>query len=246
MHKPYRFILFDFVNTLFLPDPEAVPTIEVEGKRVVSTAPVLKERLAQRLGHLDVLAIYRAHREAWRWVEAQRGESHKEIEATIRFRHFLALLGVPDADDSLVQQAVEVHMDVVTGAFRLPPEHRRLLEDLRRRFHLGILSNFDYAPALLRLLEAQGIAEWFEPVVISADIGCRKPGAEAFAAALARAPAPLEAVLHVGDTWVADVEGACGASIDVAWINLNREAVPEQPRATYVIENLGQLGPLLE
>jgi putative hydrolase of the HAD superfamily len=246
MPKPYRFILFDFVNTLFLPDPEAVPTIEVDGKRVVSTAPVLKERMARRFGHLDVLAIHRAHREAWQWVEARRGETHKEIAAAIRFRHFLSLLGVPDADDALVQEVVEVHMGVVTGAFRLPVEHRRLLERLRRRFHLGILSNFDYAPALRRLLEARGIAEWFDPVVISADIGCRKPGAEAFAAALARAPAPLEAVLHVGDTWVADVEGACGASIDVAWINLNREAVPPHPKATYVIENLSQLGPLLE
>ncbi len=246
MPKPYRYILFDFVNTLFMPDPSAVPTIEVDGQRVVSTAHLLRERMADRLGHLDVQTIHRAHRAAWQWVEAQRGATHREIEATVRVRQFFALLGMADADDALVEQALGLHMGVITGAMRLPPEHRRLLDDLRGRFHLGILSNFDHAPPLLGLLEREGIAEWFAPVVISAEIGCRKPSARAFDAVLSRVPAPLESVLHVGDTWGADVEGACGIPIDVAWINLHGEAVPPTPQATYVIENLGQLGPLLD
>jgi FMN phosphatase YigB (HAD superfamily) len=246
MPKPYEFLLFDFVNTLFMPDTAAVPTIEVDGKRVVSTAALLREQLPERFGHLDVRTIHQAHRDAWNWVEAQRGEDHREIEAPVRFRHFLALLGLPDAGDELVETAVGLHMGIVTGAFRLPPEHRDLLDRLRRRYRMGILSNFDFSPPLRALLATHGIAGWFETVVISADIGCRKPSPRAFSAALDAGKVAPPGVLHVGDTWVADVEGARGASIDVAWINLNGAALPQDGRATYVIERLTQLEPLLD
>jgi putative hydrolase of the HAD superfamily len=246
MPKPYRFLLFDFVNTLFLPEETAVPYIEVEGKRVVSTAALLRERMPEIFGHLEVQAIYQAHRDAWTWVEAQRGEEHREIQAYARFQHLLALLGMPDAKRYVVETVVETHMEIVTGAFRLPPGHRDMLERLRRRFHLGILSNFDHAPPLRRLLAAHGIADWFDRVAVSADIGWRKPDPRAFSTALAGCPFPRHAVLHVGDTWIADVEGARGALLDAAWINLNGEVPPQQGRATFMIERLTQLEPLLD
>lgn len=245
MPKPYEFLLFDFVNTLFMPDPSRVPTVDVDGKQVVSTAGVLRERMPETFGKLEVRTIYQAHRDAWRWVEQQRGLEHREIEASVRFRYFLSLLGIQDADDGLVLEAVELHMGIVTGAFQLPREHKDLLDRLRRRHRLGILSNFDHAPPLRALLEAHGIAEWFESVVISAEIGCRKPSSKAFGAALSGCNTPLSAVLHVGDTWVADVEGARAAAIDVAWINLTGEPLPKEHQATFVIERLTQLETLL-
>lgn len=246
MPKPYRFLLFDFMNTLFLPDETAVPYIEVEGKRVVSTAALLQERMPDVFGHLDPKTIYQAHRDAWVWVEAQRGEEHREIPACDRFRRVLALLGMPDIGRTVVDAVVETHMAIVTGTFHLPSGHRDLLDRLRHRFHLGILSNFDHASSLRHLLAAYGIADWFDCVAISADIGWRKPDPRAFDAALAGCPVPRQAVLHVGDTWIADVEGARGASLDVAWINLNGEIPPQEGRATFMIETLPQLEPLLD
>lgn len=246
MPKPYEFLLFDFVNTLFLPDSAAVPTVEIDGKRVVSTAAILKERLPQHLGHLDVRTIYQAHRDAWAWVETQRGEDHTEIDASLRFRHAFGLMGFRDADDILVRRAMDLHIGMVVGAYRLPREHRELLQRLRQRYRLGILSNFDYAARLRGLLEQHGIMDWFEAVAISADLGVRKPSRRAFAAALSACNVTAPGVLHVGDTWVADVEGALGAGLDVAWINLHGEPLPQDDRATYVIERLTDLEPLLD
>jgi FMN phosphatase YigB (HAD superfamily) len=111
---------------------------------------------------------------------------------------------------------------------------------------MAILSNFDHGSSLHALIERHGIRDWFETVVVSADIGWRKPSRKAFEAALAGVDLPSDAILHVGDTWVADVEGARASWLDVAWINAKGEPVPQESMATYVVERLTDLEPLLD
>jgi putative hydrolase of the HAD superfamily len=241
MPKPYSFILFDFVNTLFLPDESAVPRMVVNGESVISTAPLLCERLAPSLPGVDPLALHRAHREAWRWVESQRGAEDREIPALRRFRHIFLLLGLDPVDDAVVERALELHMEAVTGSFRLPAAHRELLAGLQARYRMGIFSNFDHAPPLRRLLRAAGIEAWFDPVVISGDIGYRKPGAAAFALALDRTRTDPRHVLFVGDSWNDDVTGAQRAGIDVAWVNRKGEPALSEAHPTYVMRDLTEL-----
>lgn len=84
------------------------------------------------------------------------------------------------------------------------------LEELARRgFRLGIISNWD--DRLRPLLAALDLASHFEVTMISAEFGCSKPEREIFesAAQLFRL-LPAE-ILHVGDNWNADVEGARAA-----------------------------------
>ncbi|HEX2192221.1 MAG TPA: HAD family hydrolase [Acidimicrobiales bacterium] len=84
------------------------------------------------------------------------------------------------------------------------------VEALRRlagRFRLAIVSN---AQRLFTRpeLEQLGIGMFFDPVVLSSEVGVRKPGAEIFRRALAAARARPSTTLHVGDDPTADVVGA--------------------------------------
>ena len=49
-----------------------------------------------------------------------------------------------------------------------------------------MVSNFDYSPTCLAILEREGIADLFETIVISDEVGWRKPKPVIFETALER------------------------------------------------------------
>ena len=245
MASPYRLILFDCFNTLFLPDTAQLPTIEVAGKSVPSTAPLLMPHLDGDGAGTNVEALHRAMRAAWRWSGEQRGEAHREVPALRRFERMFEELGMPIPAEPRLEALLAAHMAAVISCYVLPEAHREMLARLRNAYRMAIFSNFDYAPALLDLLDREFIAGWFDPIVISAVIGYRKPGRAAFDHALAVAAEPAEAILFVGDSLSDDVAGARGVGLDIAWINLHGETPPPDGRPKFTLDALTDLEGLI-
>jgi 2-haloacid dehalogenase len=245
MAARYRLILFDCVNTLYLPDPSRLPRLELEGRSVPSTAGLMLERLRALDPSLQAEAVHRAARSAWQWAEGERGAELREVPALRRFRRLFEELGLGHAPPAQVEALLEVHMRAVTGSFVFPAEHRRVLGELQARYRLALFSNFDHGPSLLRLLGETGIAGWFDPLLISDGLGWRKPGRAAFAAALERLAAPPEAILFVGDSLEDDVRGCRDAGLDVAWLNPAGAECPADCRPTYELRALAELPGLL-
>ena len=101
------------------------------------------------------------------------------------------------------------------------------------------------------MLEQAGLLEHFDPVVISEDVGIRKPRAEIFQAVLAGVGVAPAQVLHVGDSLDADVSGAAPLGMATAWLT-RRVRDPEAalreyegPKPDHVIGDLAELEPLL-
>ena len=61
---------------------------------------------------------------------------------------------------------------------------------------------------LLRDLDEQGLAERFDAVVFSSDVGIRKPRPEIFERALEELGVTADRALFVGDRLIADIRGA--------------------------------------
>lgn len=81
------------------------------------------------------------------------------------------------------------------------------LQGLRRRgLELAVVANWD--ERLPRLIAELGIGRFFETVVTSQGAGVEKPHPLIFQTALGLLDLPPEAVLHVGDRPLEDVEGA--------------------------------------
>lgn len=246
MRRPYKLILFDFFNTLALADPSSTPTLEINGRRVVSTAGVLAEFLRERHPDVQTRHVYHAMDEATRLAREKRGPKLKEISALERFRHLEATLPLAARTEGLAEEMLARHMGALVGSFRLPPAHREFLQTLAGDFRLAIFSNFDHAPALQGFLEALGIDAWFEPVVISDAIGYRKPGPQAFARAIEMTGVPAACILFVGDSLTQDVAGANAAGLDVAWFNPGGEPEGGGASPTFVVESLPALAPILQ
>jgi len=92
------------------------------------------------------------------------------------------------------------------------PDAVPALEALRRAgLRLAVVSNWD--GRLRRILDEHGLGPYFDAVVISAEVGWRKPHGSMFRRALDEVGVPPGEVLHCGDSAGDDVEGARAVGI---------------------------------
>lgn len=97
------------------------------------------------------------------------------------------------------------------GIWELYPETLNVLTRLRSHYRLGVISNFD--TRLRPILTNLGLTEFFDPIVISSEVGADKPHPWIFQQALTLAGLSPEEALHVGDEPRSDWEGAAAAGL---------------------------------
>ncbi len=245
----YAAVLFDLFDTLVRFDRDRMLEIQVNGRRVRSTAGHVHAVLCAHAPQVSLEACYEALGESWREAERLRAIDCREVPAPVRFADFFRRLGLDEATlpPGLTQALIDAHRGALGRAAEFPAHHGPLLRRLAERYRLAVVSNFDYTPTALDILQRAGVAELFGAVVISDAVGWRKPKREIFDAALSRLAIGPEDALFVGDRAEMDVLGAQRVGMDAAWVN--REAEPLPPGIappTYEIRDLGELAGILK
>ena len=105
--------------------------------------------------------------------------------------------------------------------FRLDPEARAVLDYLKPRFSIALITNWDHAPWIYRLLSEHEIGGYFDSVTVSDEVGASKPDPRIFRAALEETGLEPHEVVHVGDS-PEDVRGAMAAGIQPILISRDR------------------------
>lgn len=91
------------------------------------------------------------------------------------------------------------------------------LRELKARgYRLGIVSNF--APTLRGILLAKGILHYFDPVLVSTEVGLEKPDPAIFKLALERSGLNAEDILYIGDHDRNDIWAPAQVGIDAVKI----------------------------
>lgn len=152
---------------------------------------------------------------AWRWLVEQS------------FAGLVDPAGVREFFDDLYARFEQ------PNAWRVYDDVRPALARLQERgLRLAVVSNWDarLGPLLRRL----GLAEFFDFIVISAEVGSAKPSPRIFSVAAARLGAAPAAMLHVGDAEDEDVSGARDAGLAAVRIDRgqSRETAAVIPRLT--------------
>jgi len=111
-------------------------------------------------------------------------------------------------ESTVVANAVEGFVDAFIEDSRMEDYVPSILARLKERYKLGMVSNFAYAPGLRRALRHFHITPFFDAIVISGELGFRKPHQRIFEEALAALAVRADEVVFVGDSLKADVYGA--------------------------------------
>jgi putative hydrolase of the HAD superfamily len=154
---------------------------------------------------------------------------------------FLGLLGIKEniseaITEIYIQSYPRMNIPVV-GAVSL-------INELSNKFKFGVISN-GFSDAQYKKIEAIGIDNLLLCVLISDEIGIRKPDQGIFLRAAQLLGCYPDECLFVGDSFSADVVGAKAAGMLACWYN--PELLPEEDelRADIVVHKLADLALIL-
>jgi HAD superfamily hydrolase (TIGR01509 family) len=243
----YEGILLDLFGTLVLAEPERLPLLRIGATSVRTTLGGLGDLLTVYAPGVGPEVFWHALAGVSEEMNQRRQREHVEEPARERFRRALARVGC-DAEACREGGAAlaRAHHRALAGVTVLPPAHAALLDELRERHRLAVVSNFDDTGAAFEILHRHGVLARVDAVVVSESLGLRKPHPLMVNTALRMLDVPVAAALLVGDTFAEDVEAAHAAGIDAAWIDRGARGVP--PGATaprYVLRALPELSEAL-
>lgn len=222
----YTWLLFDADDTLFdFPKAEANALKWTLAELGLAASPAYFE-------------IY-ARCNLFVWKEFERGLVTSTELRTKRFRLFFDEIGIaadPQTVSPLYLQNLGLGIDLLPGA-------ETLIRFLNPRFHLALVTN-GLADVQRPRLERSALADCFEKVFISEEIGAAKPSKAYFDAVFgAIGKPPKNETLIIGDSLTSDMQGGLDYGIDTCWYN-PRGQKTELP-LTYQISKLEQLTGLL-
>jgi HAD superfamily hydrolase (TIGR01509 family) len=240
----YRALLFDLFDTLVLFDRNRLPEVRVDGRMLRSTAGRLHEAFGAFAPGVALPPFVDALLWSWQEAERIRSETHREVAAPERLTLLVRRLGFsPETiGPAAIETLLRTHMHALSEAVVFPGHHASLLLDLGRRHRLAVVSNFDYSPTARLVLEREGVAGLFDAIVVSDEVGWRKPLPVIFETALDRLGVPAREALFIGDRLDIDVAGARAVGMTTVWINREAAAVPAgEPPPDFEIRDLGEL-----
>jgi len=215
---------------------------------------------AWRRGFIEAIALAAARLPALR--EQDPGALHDE-----RFRPLVMAAfsgGDGDWDSRFVDEAftqllaeygdprATVVPDTVAAYHAAWPRHTHLFADalpaldaLDGRYRLALITNGAAREQRLKI-EQHGLAQRFGVILVSREVGIRKPDPAIFHQALAALGAPPERAVHIGDSLEHDVAGAQAAGVRSIWLNRGA-ASPDLPHPPpdAVLQDLTALPQLL-
>ncbi len=193
-------VFFDAVGTLIHPEPPAPAVYQTVGRRFGS-------RLDEATIRIRFRAAFRRQEEA-DYAGNLRTDEAREVA---RWRSIVreVLDDVTDTETCFLE--LYAHF-ARADAWRCEPQTAEVLAALAKRGHvLGIASNFDHR--LDGLVEKMPAFRPIRYLVISSQIGWRKPAREFYSAMCQRAGSSAEQILYVGDDPTNDYEGARAAGL---------------------------------
>jgi putative hydrolase of the HAD superfamily len=216
-----RAVAFDLFNTLITVEPQ---TLEDANAR-------LFQSLCRSDFFLEGDSFLKAHRTAaLRHVEASRKDG-RETHNSLWISAALSEQGYHvSPDDARIALAVEAYFSAFQDHCRLIPRTKEMLAILQSSYRLGLLSNFTHGPAARNLLSQLGLDPYFEVVIISGELGFRKPHALPFLALVDGLGLPRHEIIYVGDDPEPDILGAKQAGLMPVWSTYVRDLqVPFAP-----------------
>jgi putative hydrolase of the HAD superfamily len=216
-------VLFDWGDTL-----ASVPWDD-EIARAGSLAGL--KAMGERADLIDVEAIAAYFADPANPLSDSDREEEGDLTAVIN--DFFARSGVASSDDDVANFLAASH-EVWHGHAFVHPASHALLDSLRARgLKLGLVSNVVTPPRFVRAeLDREGLAARLDAIVLSCEVGKRKPHPAMFERALGELGVRADDALFVGDRLLQDIRGAGDLgmkTVQALWFRADEHANGGEP-----------------
>lgn len=155
--------------------------------------------------------------------------------------------GTADAAAAQVEEMSRFYLDRLVAASAPYDGVIRLLEGLRGRYQLGIISN-GFTEVQRGRLRLAALDAYFDHIILSEEVGAPKPDLRIFGAALESAGVAASESLYIGDNFLYDICGASRAGMATIWFNpdgLEHPATSSELRPGDIVRSIPDLARLL-
>ncbi|HEX7433443.1 MAG TPA: HAD family hydrolase [Anaerolineaceae bacterium] len=212
MFNSLKVILFDLGSTLIYFDGGYTPWLS-------EATSALARSLIGGGFNLDEAAFISAYDTRIQAYYQERGSEFIEYTTAYYLRQILADFGYPAVPDESIKAALASLYSVSQVRYHLEEDTLSTLNELRQRgYHLGLISNAGDNEDVQTLIDQHGLRSYFEVILVSAEVGIRKPHPRIFQLALDRLGCIAQEAVMVGDTLGADILGAHNAGMPGIWI----------------------------
>jgi putative hydrolase of the HAD superfamily len=155
----------------------------------------------------------------------KRGEEYPEIDVVSIWNSFLRQEGIkaPRARRNLATILAQIYRAISRKRLQLYPDVKRVLDELRPTCRIALVSDAQPCYALPEI-KAVGLKGYFDPVIISAQYGFRKPDTRLFGKALDTMKLRPAEVVCVGNDMYRDIYGASRLGIKTILVASNQGA----------------------
>lgn len=176
------------------------------------------------------------------------GEEFPEYDAVAVWREFVVSrmnrsgVSIPKSKMAVLPHFLaELYRGISLNRLEPYPEVREVLGDLRPRYRLAALSDAQTAWAVPEM-RMVGLDGYFFPIVVSGDLGFRKPDPRIFTLTLRRMHLPAREVVFVGNDMYRDIHGAKQAGLRTVFFASGQgQQQMDGTQAHYNIYRFGEL-----
>jgi HAD superfamily hydrolase (TIGR01549 family) len=221
--SPIKAVIFDFIGTL-----TNLRGYSLEASRTTSKMKLYKAivNVGFKVDPKRFLEAYTQAHEKHRIIRYQK---LVEVTNAVWISEALNNLGYKTTpDDPRAKTAVNVFFEDYLNSLKLRPYAKNTLKKLSTNYKLGLVSNFTYAPVIYHGLRRLNINQFFNAVLVSDEVGWRKPHPKIFNQALKRLKVSAHETIYVGDSPLEDIKGAKSIGMKTIFV----------PSQFYSFENL--------
>lgn len=220
----YSTFLIDLDHTLF--DSDASETAAFA--QTMRSAGVSKPEKYSQIYHRINMDL---------WAAVERGEATPQQVRTRRFEQLVAEI---DLNANPLVMA-DTFVDGLGANGELYRDAREVLDELSGRASLALVTN-GLSEVQRARIERLDIGQYFDAVVISAEIGAAKPGTAIFDHTFDQLNSPAkDSTLMVGDSLSSDIQGGINYEIATCWFNPNGSTDERSKSITHEIRSLEEL-----
>lgn len=218
---PFKALIFDFIGTL----------TNVKNYSLEKSKMKLHKAIEEAGFTVSLEKFLDAYSQAHEKYRVIRYQELIEITNAVWISEALNRIGYETSpDDSRIKTAVNAFFEGYLNSLELRPCVEKMLKKVSLDYKLGLVSNFTYAPVIYAGLKNLCINQFFNVILVSEDVGWRKPHMKIFEETLRRLQVTAEEAVYVGDSPLEDIRGAKAIGMKTVFV----------PSQFYSIQDLGK------